>query len=177
MIRERGEDLPRESCFGFVVMVVMSCWRFLEVRRKVRGEKPNLRVFYFCYPRDATQAYHQLELHPESRYITTFSTHAGLYRYKRLNYGTNASAEIFQYTLQTHLQGLNGVAIIADDIIVLGANRTEHDENLDKCLKRLSDRGFTLNGKKCKILKIIWNSLARFSVERERVLIQNVSPI
>ena len=54
MIRERGEDLPRESCFGFVVMVVISCWRFLEVRRKVRGEKPNLRVFYFCYPRDAT---------------------------------------------------------------------------------------------------------------------------
>ena len=56
MIRERGEDLPRESCFGFVVMVVISCWRFLEVRRKVRGEKPNLRVFYFCYPRDATIA-------------------------------------------------------------------------------------------------------------------------
>ena len=46
MIRERGEDLPRESCFGFVVMVVISCWRFLEVRGKVSGEKPNLRVFF-----------------------------------------------------------------------------------------------------------------------------------
>ena len=37
---------------------------------------------------DLKQAYHQLELTPESRYITTFSTHEGLYRYKRLNYGT-----------------------------------------------------------------------------------------
>ena len=50
MIRERGEDLPRESCFGFVVMVVISCWRFLEVRGKVSGEKPNLRVFLFLLP-------------------------------------------------------------------------------------------------------------------------------
>ena len=36
---------------------------------------------------DLKQAYHQLELEPESRYVTTFSTHEGLYRYKRLNYG------------------------------------------------------------------------------------------
>ena len=31
-------------------MVVISCWRFLEVRGKVRGEKPNLRVFLFLLP-------------------------------------------------------------------------------------------------------------------------------
>ena len=48
---------------------------------------------------DLSQAYHQLELDENSRHITTFSMHVGLYRYKRLNYGTNAAAEIFQYTL------------------------------------------------------------------------------
>ena len=64
---------------------------------------------------DLTQAYHQLELDPESRYITTFSTHLGLYRYIRLNYGTNAVAEIFQKTLQRHLQGIDSVKNIADD--------------------------------------------------------------
>ena len=131
-----------------------------EAIRRVRHPIPTVDDISFklnaatCFSKlDLSQGYHQLELHAESRYITTFSTHAGLYRYKRLNYGTNVSAEIFQYTLQTHLQGLNGVANIADDIIVFGANRTEHDENLDKCLKRLSDRGFTLNGKKCKFLE------------------------
>ena len=30
---------------------------------------------------DLKQAYHQLELEPESRYVTTFSTHEGLYQY------------------------------------------------------------------------------------------------
>ncbi|CAB4008818.1 Hypothetical predicted protein [Paramuricea clavata] len=78
---------------------------------------------------------------------------SGLYRYKRLNYGTNAAAEIFQYTLQTALQGLKGVKnIIADDIIVFGSTRTEHDANLDKCLQRLAMKGLRLNRSKCNFL-------------------------
>ena len=99
-----------------------------------------------------SQACHQLELDRQSRYITTFSTHVGLYLYKRLNYGTNAAAEIFQYTLQTALQGLKGVKNIADDIIVFGSTRTEHDANLDKCLQRLAMKGLRLNRSKCNIL-------------------------
>ena len=67
---------------------------------------------------DLSHAYHQLELDENSRPITTFSTHVGLYRCKRLNYGTNAAAETFQYMLQTQLQGLKGVKNIVDDIIV-----------------------------------------------------------
>jgi hypothetical protein len=66
---------------------------------------------------DKAQVYHQVELHEDSRFITRFSTHVGLFRYKRLNYGTKTAAEIFQYTLQQQLQGLSGVRNIADDII------------------------------------------------------------
>ncbi len=90
---------------------------------------------------DLSQAYHQLELEENSRYITTFTTHEGLFRYKRLNYGTNAAAEIFQFTLQQQLRGLHGVRNIADDIIVYGKTREDHDANLEKCLQRLSDKG------------------------------------
>ena len=87
---------------------------------------------------DLSQAYHQLELEEQSRYITTFSTLLGLYRYTRLNYGTNAAAEMLQYTLQTALQGLTGFKNIADDIIIFGSTRSEHDKNLDACLTRLA---------------------------------------
>ena len=45
---------------------------------------------------DLKQAYHELELHEESRFITTFTTHEGLYQYKRLNYVANSAAGIFQ---------------------------------------------------------------------------------
>ena len=44
---------------------------------------------------DMKQGYLQFELKPESRYLTTFYTHQGLRRFKRLNFGTNSAAEIF----------------------------------------------------------------------------------
>ena len=44
---------------------------------------------------DLNKGYHQIELAPESRYITTFATHEGLFRYKRLCFGINTAAEIF----------------------------------------------------------------------------------
>ena len=94
---------------------------------------------------DLSQAYRQPELDKDSRYITIFSTHLGLFTYERLNYRTNAAAELFQYTLQTQLQGLKGVKNIAYDIIVYGTTRQKHHDNLDKCLKRLSDSELTEN--------------------------------
>ena len=45
---------------------------------------------------DLRSGYHQLELVHSSRYIITFSTHAGLFRYKRLNFGISSASEIFQ---------------------------------------------------------------------------------
>ncbi len=101
---------------------------------------------------DLLQAYHQLELDEASRYITTFSTHIGLFRYKRLNYGTNAAAKIFHYTLQAQLQDLRGVKNITGDIILFGKTHAEHDVNLEQCLKRISSKGLCLNQSKCSFL-------------------------
>jgi hypothetical protein len=102
---------------------------------------------------DLTQAYHQLELSPSSRHITTFVTHTGIYRFKRLNYGTNSAAEIFQHTLQQVLQGIKGVRNIADDILIFGSTYEEHNTSLEECLQRLEDNGLTLNVGKCLFLK------------------------
>ena len=40
---------------------------------------------------DLNQGYNQLKLAPESEYITTFGTHMGLMRYKRLNFGISSA--------------------------------------------------------------------------------------
>ena len=42
---------------------------------------------------ELNSAYHQIELSPESRDITTFGTHQGLYRYKRLMFGINCATD------------------------------------------------------------------------------------
>ena len=98
-------------------------------------------------------AYHQLPLDEQSRFITIFSTHLELFRYIRLPYGTDAAAEIIQHTLQQQLHGINGVRNIADDIIVFTTMKQQHDTTLEQCLKRLSDKGLTLNHGKCSFLQ------------------------
>ena len=104
---------------------------------------------------DMAQPYHQLSLHAKSRHITTFATHMDLYRYKRLNYGTNSAAEVFQHTLQQLLQGIPGVCNLADDILVFAPSYEEHNQALEACFNRLQEHGLTLNLGKCKFLK--WN--------------------
>ena len=98
---------------------------------------------------DLTQAYHQLELDESSRYITTFSTHVGLHRYKRLLFGVNAASEIFQNTISTLLHDIPGVKNLSDDIVIFGKDQKEHDKSLRATLKRLEETGAKLNRKKC----------------------------
>ena len=102
---------------------------------------------------DLAQAYHQLELAPGSRPTTTFTPPSGLYRYKRLNYGSNSSAEIFQHALQQSLQGIEGVRNLADDILVFGKTYEAHNKSLKACLQRLQERNLMLNINKCRFLK------------------------
>ena len=98
---------------------------------------------------DLRSGYHQLVLAPESRHITTFTTHKGLKRYKRLNFGTSSAAEIFQHTIQKALEGIDGILNISDDIIIFGKTTAEHDKALETAFHRLSERGLTLNPEKC----------------------------
>ncbi|XP_064482853.1 uncharacterized protein K02A2.6-like [Ornithodoros turicata] len=53
--------------------------------------------------------YHQLELAEESRGITTFPAHCGLFRYKRLNFGISSAAEVFQEVIRQITNGVKGV--------------------------------------------------------------------
>ena len=102
---------------------------------------------------DLSSGYHQLELEPESRHITTFSTHVGLRRYKRLMFGINAASEIFQNAIEEILTGLPGCKNISDDIIVFGATTAEHDQNLYGVLTRLQQHDVRLNKEKCSFSK------------------------
>ena len=97
---------------------------------------------------DLKWGYHQLELHPDSRGITIFTTHCGLYRYKRLMFGINSAPEVYQHVIQQTLQGCEGVANISDDIIVHGRSTAEHNKRLQQVLERLKEQNLTLNAEK-----------------------------
>jgi len=99
---------------------------------------------------DIRMAYHQIELDSTSRQITTFTSHVGLFQYKRLMFGINAAPEMYQHIISQTLQGCEGVKNLSDDIIVHGKNKEEHDARLRSVLQRLRESGLTLNKSKCK---------------------------
>ena len=100
---------------------------------------------------DLKDAYHQIELSNECREITTFITPKGLYRYKRLMFGISCAPEMYQKCIQGVLHGCEGALNIMDDIIIHASSEKEHDERVEQVIKRLSEKGLTLNPKKCQL--------------------------
>ncbi|XP_068738119.1 uncharacterized protein [Montipora capricornis] len=87
---------------------VRICVDMREANKAVRREKHLIPTIDDLSKLDLSSGYYQLELAPKSRHITTFSTHVGLRRYKRLMFGINAASEIFQNAIEEILTGLPG---------------------------------------------------------------------
>ena len=78
---------------------------------------------------DLASAYLQIPLDEASRKVLTINTHKGLYKYKRLPFGVSPAPTICQRTMETILQGLQGVCVYLDDLIT-GKSNEEHLVNL-----------------------------------------------
>ena len=66
------------------------------------------------------------------------------------HFGLNSNAEVFQRTMEQLFSGYP-CSIIVDDILVSGSTIQEHDENLQKVLKRCKEVNLKLNKQKCKV--------------------------
>ena len=100
---------------------------------------------------DMKSAYHQLELHETSRDLTAFIHNGQTWRYRRCCFGLKSLPQCFQKLMECILDGLPGVQVYLDDVIVTGRSRQEHDYHLQQVLWRLEDHNITLNREKCRI--------------------------
>ena len=98
-------------------------------------------------------AYQQIELEEESKQLLTVNTHKGLYRYHRLPFGVSAALSIFQRAMDNLLQGLPGVCVYLDDILVTGKSEAKHLRNLEEVLKKLDAAGIRLKKAKCVFMQ------------------------
>ncbi|UYV72300.1 hypothetical protein LAZ67_9002523 [Cordylochernes scorpioides] len=97
---------------------------------------------------DLSQAYHQIRLHPDSRYLTAFITHMGIYQFKRLPYGLSSAPGAFQRYLSELLIDIKDVSCYLDDIIIGGSSMEDHDKKLNQVLSRLREVNLMLNDAK-----------------------------
>ena len=76
---------------------------------------------------DMNDGYMQLELAEESRKLTTFYTHRGLKHFKRLHFGVNSAAKIFNEEVRKVVSLEPNAISIYNDVLVFGATQEEHD--------------------------------------------------
>lgn len=98
---------------------------------------------------DLKQAYLQMEIASEDREILTLSTCKGLYKVNRLMYGIALGPTIWQREIENLLQGIPGVAIFIDDIVITGESNEVHLSRLEEVLRRFKEHNITLNVQKC----------------------------
>ncbi|XP_037508698.1 uncharacterized protein K02A2.6-like [Rhipicephalus sanguineus] len=98
---------------------------------------------------DLDQAYQQLCVDEDTAMLQTVTTHKGLFKVTRLQFGVAVAVAIFQRYMEGLLNGLEGVQCFLDDILIGGRTVAEHDERLRKVLQRIQDDGLRLNAEKC----------------------------
>ena len=97
---------------------------------------------------DLRWGYHQIELHPESRVLTTFPTHKGLKRYKHLIYGLQSAPEMYQYVIQRTLQEFPELETFLMILLCLALTKAVMT-GVWNLLSRFENTGLTLNREKC----------------------------
>ena len=100
---------------------------------------------------DAEKAFYQIQLDEESSKLLTFNTPFGRYRYLRMPMGIKSAPEVYQQRMEQVFEGLPGVKVIMDDIIIHGRNTSEHDARLRAVLQRSRDSNLRLKKSKCHI--------------------------
>ena len=81
---------------------------------------------------DLRQGYLQVLLHPESRNLTAFITHTGLYSYTRMPFGLSSAPSCFQKIMSTILASCLSTVAYLDDIVVPGPDTATHDTRLQQ---------------------------------------------
>ena len=93
---------------------------------------------------DLSHAYQQLPLEESLKKYVVVNTHKGLFQF---------ALGIFQRVIETLLQGIEGVVVYIDDILVTGSTEEEHLRALERVLSRLKQAGLRVKPNKCSFMR------------------------
>jgi RNase H-like domain found in reverse transcriptase/Reverse transcriptase (RNA-dependent DNA polymerase)/Integrase zinc binding domain/Integrase core domain/gag-polyprotein putative aspartyl protease len=104
---------------------------------------------------DLRSGYWQVELHPDDKEKTAFSTGNGLWQFNVMPFGLCNAPATFERLMETVLRGLDWrtCLVYLDDIIVLGKTFDEHLRNLGEVFRKLGAANLKLSPKKCRLFK------------------------
>ena len=127
--RDLNEALKREPYYT---------WSIEEILGKFHG------MTWFTIA-DFNKGYWMVELHPDSRKLTTMALDIGRFQWTRLPMGSIIAQDVFQRKLDAIFLSVPGVTGIANDMIIYGKTNHEHDGNLLNFLEVCRKNNLTLN--------------------------------
>ena len=104
---------------------------------------------------DSAGAYHCVEIHPESREFTAFTTPFGQWQFKRMPFGLSNAGACYTRMINLALSQLPNHFALAyiDDIIIFSSCPADHLMHLEEVLRVHSKFGMKLRLGKCKVFK------------------------
>ena len=111
----------------------------------VQSRLSGMRVFMVIYMQDA---YWHVKLSPESSYLCTFHTPWGRKRFLRMPFGIPSASEVMQKRNEEAFGDIQGVHVIADDLIISAKDETEHDAIVSKVFERARQQNVKFNANK-----------------------------
>ena len=115
--------------------------------------KAKLAYKRFYSKLDFKSAFWQLELAPESRYLTVFQMLGKLYRNTVLTMGLKPAQGELNAALTPLFAHIPDTHLIHDDVVIATNTVEEHLAALNEIMETISQHGLTLNPAKCQFLK------------------------
>ena len=119
-----------------------------EQRRVLQG----LQRYKYATMIDLKAGYFNVPFDEDSSYLTTFVTHRGKFRWKRLFFGLTQAPAHFQAVVEDVIQGGGQdqlpCRIYIDDIVLFGDDLDQLLDNSIKAIQRLAAAGFMVNLRK-----------------------------
>ena len=100
---------------------------------------------------DANCGYWQIDVNESDREKTAFTSHRGLFQFKRMPFGLMTAPATFQRAIDVVLSSvrLQCALTYLDDIVVYSPNFDQHMADLSRVLRLLQDAGESLKRAKC----------------------------
>lgn len=129
---------------------------------------------------DLNQGFYQVELHPEDRDKTAFSSSQGLYQFTVTPFGLATSPSVFERLMEDVLRGLQWeeCLLYMDDIIVPGSTFKEELTRLEHVFQRMRDANLKLKPSKCilfqRSVKFLGHVVSKEGIQTDPEKIESV---
>ncbi|GBG84024.1 hypothetical protein CBR_g37900 [Chara braunii] len=118
----------------------------------VKNDEPLPRIDLKYFSKiDLKSGYHQIEVHSDDQYKTTFRTRYGHYEFIVMPFELTNAPTTFQRCMNDLFRPwlYRFVVVYLDDILVFSKTLQEHQGHLKQVLEKLREANFKINAKKC----------------------------